>query len=172
MKLKYIGWLTRIYEIKAGSHYALNMLCPVWPDWAIYWTLATFQSVWQQLLFPTFLGNFCKGVQICNFSSDIISEQGIMCKKETQTFFLCHHHHHRLQIIAFEARVERGEKNLIDKGKRVWERERYHYLVQNVPMRIEYCRWRVRKYLPRYLYHLPTYVCMYAFKGYSFCVFR
>ena len=55
--------------------------------------------------------------------------------------------------------------------KSVREREIY-YLVQNVPMRMEYCRWRVRKYLPRYLYHLPTYVCMYAFKGYSFCVFR
>ena len=37
---------------------------PVWPDWAIYWTLGNFS--------PTFLGNFCEGVKIFNFYSEII----------------------------------------------------------------------------------------------------
>ena len=36
---------------------------------------ATFQSLWQQLICPssTFYGNFCKGVKIFNFSSEIIN---------------------------------------------------------------------------------------------------
>ena len=35
---------------------------------------ATFKSLWQQLIWPnlpTFLGNFCKGVKIYHFSSEI-----------------------------------------------------------------------------------------------------
>ena len=39
---------------------------------------ATFQSLWQQLIYQkslTFLGNFCKGVKIFNFSSEIIFGQ-------------------------------------------------------------------------------------------------
>ena len=38
-------------------------LANVWADWAIYWTLGNFSSLWQQLILPkspTFLGNFCK----------------------------------------------------------------------------------------------------------------
>ena len=38
-------------------------LANVWADWAIYWTLGNFASLWQQLILPkspTFLGNFCK----------------------------------------------------------------------------------------------------------------
>ena len=39
---------------------------------------AIFQSLWQQLILsksPTFLGNFCKGVKIYHFSSEIIFGQ-------------------------------------------------------------------------------------------------
>ena len=39
---------------------------------------ANFQSLWQQLICPNllpFLGNFCKGVNIIQFSSEIIFEQ-------------------------------------------------------------------------------------------------
>ena len=48
---------------------------PVWPNWAIYWTLGNF---WKPLAtinlskYPTFLSNFCKGVKIYHFSSEII----------------------------------------------------------------------------------------------------
>ena len=45
-----ISWMLRSY--------------PVWPDWAIYWTLGNFS--------PTFFGNFCEGVKIFNFYSEII----------------------------------------------------------------------------------------------------
>ena len=39
---------------------------PVWPDWAIYWTLGNFLKTLATFNLPksfTFLGNFCKGVK-------------------------------------------------------------------------------------------------------------
>ena len=49
-----------------------------WPDWAIYWTLGYFLNPLATINLPkyhTFLGNFCKGVKIFNFSSEIIFGQ-------------------------------------------------------------------------------------------------
>ena len=51
---------------------------PVWPDWAIYWTLGNFSKPVATISLPkspTFLGNSCKGFKILNFSSDIIFGQ-------------------------------------------------------------------------------------------------
>ena len=48
---------------------------PVWPDWAIFCTLANFFKPLATISLPkslTFLGNFCKGVNIHHFSSEII----------------------------------------------------------------------------------------------------
>ena len=42
----------------------------VWPDWAIYWTLSNFLKPLATINLPkspTFLGNFCKGVEIFIF---------------------------------------------------------------------------------------------------------
>ena len=50
----------------------------VWPDWAIYWTLGNFLKPLATIKLPkssTFLGNFCKGVTIFNFSIEIIFGQ-------------------------------------------------------------------------------------------------
>ena len=47
----------------------------VWPDWAIYWTLGNFSKPVASISLlktTTLLGNFCKGVEIFNFSSEII----------------------------------------------------------------------------------------------------
>ena len=51
---------------------------PVWPDWAIYWTLGNFLKPLATINLPkspTFLGNFCKGVKIYHISSEIILGQ-------------------------------------------------------------------------------------------------
>ena len=51
---------------------AIFMQLAVWPDWAIYWTLGNFSKSLATInkpKSPTFLGNFCKGVKIINFSS-------------------------------------------------------------------------------------------------------
>ena len=48
---------------------------PVWPDWAIYWTLSIILKPFATINLPksaTFLGNFCKGVKIYHFSIEII----------------------------------------------------------------------------------------------------
>ena len=48
---------------------------PVWPDWAIYWTLGIFLKPCTTINLPKspkILGNFCKGVKIFNFSRNII----------------------------------------------------------------------------------------------------
>ena len=50
----------------------------VWPDWAIFWSLGNFLKPWAAINLPkspTFLCNFCKGVKIYHFSSEIIFGQ-------------------------------------------------------------------------------------------------
>ena len=50
----------------------------VWPDWAIYWTLGKFIKSLAPIHLPkspTLFGNFCKGVKIIHFSSEIIFGQ-------------------------------------------------------------------------------------------------
>ena len=51
---------------------------PVWQDWVIYWPLGKFLKPFATinlLKSPTFLGNFCKGVKINHFPSEIIFGQ-------------------------------------------------------------------------------------------------
>ena len=63
--------------------YVMGMSCkgvlqPVWPDWANYWTLGNFLKPVATINLPkspTFLGNFCKGVKIIHFSSELIFGQ-------------------------------------------------------------------------------------------------
>ena len=53
-------------------------LGPVWPDVAIFCTLGNFLKPLAAINLPkshTFLGNFCKGVKIYHFSSEIIFGQ-------------------------------------------------------------------------------------------------
>ena len=50
----------------------------VWPDWAIFCTLGNFLKPLATINWPksfTFLDNFCKGVKIYHFSSEIIFGQ-------------------------------------------------------------------------------------------------
>ena len=47
----------------------------LWPDWAIYLTLGNFLKPLTTIYLPksrTFLGNFCKGVKIYHFCSELI----------------------------------------------------------------------------------------------------
>ena len=47
----------------------------MWPDWVNYWPLGNFIKPLAKInlpKLPTFLGNFCRGVKIYHFSSDII----------------------------------------------------------------------------------------------------
>ena len=55
-----------------------SALPAVWPDLAIFWTLGNFLKHLATINLPkspTFLGNFCKGVKIYHFSSEIIFGQ-------------------------------------------------------------------------------------------------
>ena len=57
---------------------ALDQLWTVWPDWAIFCTLSNFLKPLATMNLPkslTFLGNFCKGLKIYQFSSEIIFGQ-------------------------------------------------------------------------------------------------
>ena len=50
----------------------------VWPDLAIFWTLGNFLKPLATINLPkspTFLGNFCNGIKIYHFSSEIIFRQ-------------------------------------------------------------------------------------------------
>ena len=53
-------------------------LWAVWPDWSIYCTSCKFSEPLAAIIMPklfTFLGNFCKGVKIFHFASEIIFGQ-------------------------------------------------------------------------------------------------
>ena len=57
----------------------LRGLTRVWPDWAIYWTLGDFLKTLATINLPkSLLGNFCKGVKIYHFSSEIIFGQRLL----------------------------------------------------------------------------------------------
>ena len=59
----------------SGKNCTWVWLGPVWPDWAIYWTLDTFLKPLATINLsnsPTFLGDFCKDVKIYHFSGEII----------------------------------------------------------------------------------------------------
>ena len=53
----------------------LLTVLPVWPDWAIYWTMGKFLKPLATINLPkspTILCNFCKGVKIYHFSNELI----------------------------------------------------------------------------------------------------
>ena len=61
-------------DLKAPQNISL---WPVWPDWAIYWTLGKFLKPLATINLPespTFLGTFL-GVKVYHFSSEIIFGQ-------------------------------------------------------------------------------------------------
>ena len=70
---------TSDYSLKCSMILNYNVLTgrlhrSVWPDWAIYWSLGNFLKPLSTINLPkyhTFLGNFCKGVKIYHFSSEI-----------------------------------------------------------------------------------------------------
>ena len=71
-------WNARINKQWHFHYDGLNPNCwqqTVWPDWAIYWTLGKFLKPLATIYLPkspTFLVNFCKGVKIYHFSSELI----------------------------------------------------------------------------------------------------
>ena len=68
-----LKWRLYFVQVQKGLPFSSNKW-PVWPDWAIYWTLGNFSKHLATINLPkspTFLGNFCKGVKLFNFSSEI-----------------------------------------------------------------------------------------------------
>ena len=61
-----------------SNSFHLWLIPPLWPDWAIFWTLGNFSKPLATVNLPnspTFLGNFCIGVKIYHFSSEIFFGQ-------------------------------------------------------------------------------------------------
>ena len=61
-------------HLSIWSHWSQS----VWSDWAIYCILGSFSKPVATIILPkspTFLGNFCQGLKIFNFSSEIIFGQ-------------------------------------------------------------------------------------------------
>ena len=55
-----------------------RQIYPVWPDWVIYCTLGNFSKHVATINLPkllSLLSNFCKGIKIFHFSSEIIFGQ-------------------------------------------------------------------------------------------------
>ena len=58
-----------------GIKWIHSLICSVWPDWAISWSLGNFLKPLTTISLAkslTFLGNFLKGIKIYHFSSGII----------------------------------------------------------------------------------------------------
>ena len=72
----------------------------MWPDWAIYWTLGKFLMPLAPINLPKssiFFGNFCKGVKIYHFSSEIIFGHLL---KTFGDFYWSHCNQHNLSFLA------------------------------------------------------------------------
>ena len=68
----------KISNFYGTSYTELCILWTVWPDWVIYWTLGKFLKPLAAINFHKslkFLCNFCKGVEIYHYSSEIIFGQ-------------------------------------------------------------------------------------------------
>ena len=69
-------WRPNHFVISCESFFPFSAsLRPVWPDWAMYWTLGKFLKPLATINFPkspTLLAIFCKVVKIYHFSSEII----------------------------------------------------------------------------------------------------
>ena len=77
LNVHFYSWDSRIFYVFGAATFARTSWS-VWPDWAIFCTLGNFFKPLETINLPkslTFLGNFCKGVKILNFSSEIIFGQ-------------------------------------------------------------------------------------------------
>ena len=72
-------WHIQNFSLNYWFHSSQSgQLLAMWPDWAIYWTMGNFSMPVATISLsksPTFLGNFCKGVKMFNFSSEFIFGQ-------------------------------------------------------------------------------------------------
>ena len=78
LKIWMINWIWNVKRQQQQQWWWRRWSLPVWPDWAIYWTMGHFLKPLAAINLPkspTFLGNFCKGVKIFHFSSEIIFGQ-------------------------------------------------------------------------------------------------
>ena len=69
-----LDFLRKIHNWRIIKHLRQNE-SPVWPDWAIYWTLGNFLKPLATINLPkspTFLGNFCEVVKINHFWATFI----------------------------------------------------------------------------------------------------
>ena len=71
--LRLINYLTllSLFRLKV---FKLKAFCTVWPYWVIYCTSGNFSKPVAKIILPKlpiFLDNFCKGVKIFHFSSEI-----------------------------------------------------------------------------------------------------
>ena len=60
---RFIFYSAAINQLALKSRRRTVTSPPVWPDWAIYWTLAAINLPKS----PTYLGNFCGGVKVYHF---------------------------------------------------------------------------------------------------------
>ena len=76
--LTYSPEYQKLILLVAQIDYLLQQLPPVWPYFAIYWTLGNLLKPLATINLPkslTFLGNFCVVVKIYHFSSEIVFGQ-------------------------------------------------------------------------------------------------
>ena len=63
-------WQQKSPTKSSKTNHFIRTYLPVWPDWAIYWTLGNFSKPFATINLPkspTFLGNFCKAANIIHF---------------------------------------------------------------------------------------------------------
>ena len=115
-------WCFFFFEAAVKFAFLIFCLClysamsnAVWPDRVIFWTLGNFLKPLATILLPnslTFLGNFCKGVKINHFYSEIIFGQLL----DIWQFFSGHTVHVAHHLV--EARLRKNLISLTTSNKR------------------------------------------------------
>ena len=111
--------------------------CSVWPDWAIYWTLGNFWSLWQQLICPNLPHSY--GIFVRVSKSFIVLVKSFMANFYRHLAFFSGHNDHVL--LSFFLPFRRWRKDLLyTRDRFTWLMTAHSFYACNGPLSTLMCR--------------------------------
>ena len=111
--------------------------CSVWPDWAIYWTLGNFWSLWQQLICPNLPHSY--GIFVRVSKSFIVLVKSFMANFYRHLAFFSGHNDHVL--LSFILPFRRWRKDLLyTRDRFTWLMTAHSFYACNGPLSTLMCR--------------------------------
>ena len=110
---------------------------PVWPDWALFWTLGNFWSLWQQLICPNLPHSY--GIFVRVSKSFIVLVKSFMANFYRHLAFFSGHNDHVL--LSFFLPFRRWRKDLLyTRDRFTWLMTAHSFYACNGPLSTLMCR--------------------------------